>query len=132
MNKPLTPDELEALGAAFLKPAILSELGLLLALMALSWLVVWRLKRAQETHGHPMPVLFGRNVFDGVLFPVLTLILAFGARPLLPMLGVAPAMFKLVIPVLIALVAIRLTVRVLGVAMPNSRVIKMAERSVSW
>ncbi len=132
MNQPLTSQELEALGADLLKPAALTEVGLVLVVMALSWLVVWQLKRAQEKHGHPMPVMFGRNVFDGVLFPVLALLLAWSARPILPRLGVAPAVFKLVIPVLLALVLIRLTVRVLGAVMPNSRVIKFAERSASW
>ena len=134
MDKPLNQDELEALGAALLKPAALTEIGLLLVVMGLAWLIVWRLKRATEAHGgaHPMPVMFGRNVFDGVLFPVLSLLLALAARPVLPRLGVAPAVFRLVIPVLIALVVIRLTVRVLRAAMPTSKIIKLVERSVSW
>ena len=132
MNKPLSEEELEALGASLLKPAALTELALLLVVMALSWLVVWRLKREAESDGHPRPVMFGRNVIDGVLFPVLALVLALCARPILPRLGVAPAVFKLVIPVLVALVVIRLAVRVLGVAMPNSRLVKFAERAVSW
>ncbi|MDY0745479.1 mechanosensitive ion channel [Paucibacter sp. R3-3] len=134
MDKPLNQDELEALGAALLKPAALTEIGLLLVVMGLAWLIVWRLKRATEAHNgaHPMPVMFGRNVFDGVLFPVLSLLLALAARPVLPRLGVAPAVFKLVIPVLIALVVIRLTVRVLRAGLPSSKIIKLVERSVSW
>ena len=134
MDKPLNQDELQALGAALLKPAALTEIGLLLVVMGLAWLVVWRLKRAAEAHGSagPMPVMFGRNVFDGVLFPVLSLLLALAARPVLPRLGVAPAVFKLVIPALIALVVIRLTVRVLRAALPTSKIIKLIERSVSW
>ncbi|WP_077037190.1 mechanosensitive ion channel family protein [Pelomonas sp. KK5] len=133
MNKPLNEEELQALGAALLKPAALTELALLLVVLLLSWLVVWQLKRLQEAHGnHAMPVLFGQKVFDGVLFPVLALVLALAARPVLPRLGVAPAVFRLVIPVLIALVVIRLTVRVLRAAAPESRIIKLIERSVSW
>jgi small-conductance mechanosensitive channel len=77
-------------------------------------------------------VLFGQRVIDGVLFPVLALVMAFVARALLPSLGVPPAVFRVAIPVLISLVAIRLTVRVLGAAFPASSAIRAIERTVSW
>jgi small-conductance mechanosensitive channel len=77
-------------------------------------------------------VLFGRRVVDGVLFPVLALVLAFVARSWLPSLGVPGAVFKLAIPVLISLAVIRLTVRVLSAAFPSSSAIRAIERTVSW
>lgn len=130
MNKPLTFEELQALGINLLKPAALTELGLLLACLGLAWLIAWRLQRRVPSRPHS--VLFGRYVFDGVLFPVLALMLAFAARQVLPMLGVPPAVFKLVIPVLVSLALIRLTVRVMSAALPQSWAVKLIERTVSW
>jgi len=63
---------------------------------------------------------------------VLALALALAARELLPMLGVPNAVFRVAIPVLISLVAIRFTVRVLGAAFPSSSAIRAIERTVSW
>ncbi|HEY2928209.1 mechanosensitive ion channel family protein, partial [Piscinibacter sp.] len=71
-------------------------------------------------------------VIDGVLFPVIALLLAFVARGLLPGWGVPPALFKLVIPLLVSLLVIRLTVRVLTAAFPTSRAMRVIERTVSW
>lgn len=130
MNKPLTFEELQALGDNLLKPAALTELGLLLACLGLAWLIAWRLQRRLPLRPHS--VLFGRHLFDGVLFPLLALVLAFAARHVLPMLGVPPAVFKLVIPVLVSLALIRLTVRVMSAALPQSWAVKLIERTVSW
>jgi small-conductance mechanosensitive channel len=131
-GKSLNLDELEALGGALLKPAALTEIALFLACLGMSWLIVWRIKRAQGLGHRPLSVLLGRHVIDGVLFPLLALLLAFGARRALPLLGVSPAVFKLVIPVLISLAVIRLTARVLAAALPQSWAVKLIERTVSW
>lgn len=125
----LSFEELQALWGALLKPAALTELGLLLVCLGLAWLIVWRLRGRQQ---RPPSVLFGRHLVDGVLFPVAALLLALGARRLLPLLGVAPALFKLALPVLVSLLLIRLTARVLRLALPESNWAKLIERSVSW
>src|SRR6218665_3108851 len=139
MNQPLTLHELRTLAAGLLQPAALTELALLLACLGLPWLmaclglsglIVWRRRRGLQER--PRSVLFGRHVVDGVLFPVLALLLALGARRLLPLLGVPPAGFKLVIPGLISLVLIRLPVRVLWAALPQSGAVRLIERTVSW
>lgn len=130
MNQPLSLAELEALGAALLKPSALTEFALLAACLGLAGLVAWRLQRAVPER--PGSVLFGRHVIDGVLFPLLALAFAFGARKLLAPLGIAPAVFKIVIPVLVSLAVIRLTVRVLAAALPQSLFVKLIERMVSW
>src|SRR5213593_45446 len=111
MSRPLTADELRELADSLFTHSAFTELAVALACLGLAWLVV-RLLRG--TQAKPASVLFGRNVVDGVLFPVLALVLAFGARSLLPVWGVPLALFKLLIPVLISLVVIRLTVRVLS------------------
>lgn len=128
-HHPLTFDELQTLLASLLQPAALTELALVLACLGLAWLIVWRLRGRQP---QPPSVLFGRQLFDGVLFPLLALALAWGARRALPLLGVPVAVFKVVIPVLISLAVIRLTVRVLSAALPSSGWVKLIERTVSW
>jgi small-conductance mechanosensitive channel len=76
-------------------------------------------------------IWFGRRLYDGVLFPVLLLVLAASARLLLT--GFAkPAVFKLAIPVLVSLVLVRLTVHVLRASFPDSRLMRTIERSFSW
>lgn len=129
MARPLDSQELRDLAGSLLQPTALTELALVGASLAISWLIV-RLLRGTQVKA--ASVLFGRRVIDGVLFPVLALAMAFVARALLPSLGVPPAVFRVAIPVLISLVVIRLTVRVLGAAFPMSSAIRAIERTVSW
>jgi small-conductance mechanosensitive channel len=114
-------DRLTQLGA-------LKELGVLGVCMALAWVITWQLRRVLEVDGS---VLFGRRIVDGVLFPVLALLFSLVAREAVHGL-MKPALFKLVIPILVSLVVIRLTVRVLSAALPQSRWIVAVERTVSW
>ena len=130
MNHALTLDELQALAANLFKPAALTELALLLACLGLAWLLALGVRRTMTPRPHS--VLFGRKLYDGVLFPVLALLLAFGAKRLLPALGVPAAVFKLGVPVLVSLVLIRLIARVLRAALPDSAAVKLIERTVSW
>jgi small-conductance mechanosensitive channel len=129
MSRPLTAIELRDLADSLLRPSAFTELALVAACLVLAWVVV-RLLRG--TQAKPASVLFGRQVVDGVLFPVLALVFAFVARELLPSLGVPQAVFKLAIPVLVSLVVIRLTVRVLSAAFPTSQTMRAIERTVSW
>ncbi len=98
--------------------------GCLLAAYAVVWL--WRGKRRA-----PGSVWFGQRVFDGVLFPVLALLAAWGARFALPS-GVPPAVLKLAVPVLGSLALIRVSARVLRQAFPASAMVRSLERSFSW
>jgi small-conductance mechanosensitive channel len=105
------------------------EFTVVLACLGLAWLGV-RLARGAEAPAQS--VWFGRRIVDGVLFPALALALAFGARLALPALAVPLALFKIVLPVLLSFAVIRLSVRVLTAAFPNSRVMRLAERTISW
>lgn len=110
------------------RASVLTELGALAACLLIAWLVAWRLKRWFAIEGN---VLFGERVFDGVLFPVLALVFALLAREALR--GTTHlALFRVIIPILISLAAIRLTARVLRAALPESRAVRAVERSVSW
>jgi small-conductance mechanosensitive channel len=106
----------------------LAELGVLTLCLVLAWGVAAGLRRITGFEG---AVLFGRRVVDGVLFPALALLFAWLARYVLSaMLPVA--VFKLAIPILTSLAAIRLVVRVLSAAYPESGWMRAIERTVSW
>ncbi|MFZ5547616.1 MAG: mechanosensitive ion channel family protein [Pseudomonadota bacterium] len=105
------------------------EAAVVLGCLALAWGVIRLLRGPQAPAGS---LWFGQRIVDGVLFPALALALAFGARRLLPSLGVPPALFKIVIPVLLSFAVIRLSVRVLSTAFPHSKVMRAIERTISW
>ncbi len=128
MTRPLDAAELNDLIAALAQPDALMEVGVLALCLALAWLLV-RLLRGDPPID--APIWFGRRIVDGVLFPLLALVLAFGAKLLLAGL-VKPAVFKLAVPILLSLLVIRLTVRVLTVNYPESRWMRIVERSISW
>lgn len=130
MHQPLSLNELQALLARVFSADALAEWALLLGCLALAALLSWALSRAITRRENS--VLFGRNVLDGALFPLLALAFAFGARRLLPLWGLAPALFKLALPVLVSLAVIRVIARVLAAAWPDSALIKLVERIGSW
>ncbi len=132
MAQAMTADELLELGQALLKPTALVEVALVAACLVAAWGLL-RLARG------PVPlrgsIWFGRGVVDGVLFPLLALLFALLARWGLATLwrGHVPiAVFKLVIPILVSLAAIRLAGRVLRSAFPDSAVVRSFERTLSW
>ncbi len=128
MGRTLTADELGQLLNGLLKPTALIELGVIAGCLALSWLIVRLLRGALPTPGSTW---FGDRIIDGALFPALALLLAVAARWALR--AVLPiAVFKLAVPILMSLAVIRLTVRVLGITFPNSQLMRVVERSVSW
>ncbi len=128
MNRPLTADELQGLVRGLLEPTALIELGVLLGCLLVGWLMV-RLLRGPQAE--PGSIWFGRRIVDGALFPLVTLLLALAARwGLADQLPIA--VFRLVVPILVSLAAIRLTVRVLRGAFPASQLMRTVERSLSW
>jgi len=130
MHQPLSLAELQALLSRVFSADALAEWGLLLACLAVAGFFSWTLARAATKRENS--VLFGDRVIDGALFPLLALALAFGARRLLPLWGLAPALFKLALPVLVSLAVIRVIARVLRAAFPNSAPIRLVERIGSW
>ena len=128
MAPALNSTELSELLGSLAQPGALTELAVLAGCLAFAWAMV-RLLR-----GPAVPeasIIFGRRIIDGVLFPVLALALAFGAK--LVLAGtVKAAVFKLAVPMLLSLVVIRLSVRVLGVTFPTLRWVRVIERSISW
>ena len=116
---------------SFLHPTVLIELAALITCVLLAWGLSALLRRALGMRDERRSVLFGRRLFDGLLFPLLLLTLGYLARALL--LNFLPvATFKVVIPVLIALVVIRLGVKVLQLAFASAPWVRVVERSISW
>lgn len=130
MHQPLSLNELQALLARVFSADALAEWGLLLACLAFAAMFSWVLSRTATKREHS--VLFGGRVIDGAMFPLTALTLAFGARRLLPLWGLAPALFKLALPVLVSLAVIRVIARVLRAAWPDSEPIRLVERIGSW
>ncbi|MFO1330618.1 MAG: mechanosensitive ion channel [Rubrivivax sp.] len=128
MIRALSADELGRLVDSLLRPTVLTEAGVLAACLLAAWVAV-RLLRGQQPQ--PGSIWFGDGVVDGVLFPVTALLALLSARWALQ--GLLPlALLHLGVPVLLSLVAIRLTVRVLHRAFPHSAFMRAVERWVSW
>jgi small-conductance mechanosensitive channel len=124
-------DSLQDWFAALLRPAALIELATLALCFALAWALVFLLRRI-VVREFDLPILFGRKVIDGVMFPMLLLSLAYLARALLAWQGWPAAVFKVALPVLVALAVIRLGVKVLQAAFRDAPLVRALERTVSW
>jgi small-conductance mechanosensitive channel len=113
---------------ALTQPSALIELAALAGCLALAWLAVRALRGGVS---RPASVLFGERLLDGVLFPVLALALALAARWLLAKTQVV-AVLQIALPILASLLVIRVAVRVLRVAFPQSHAVRVIERTISW
>ena len=129
----LDTNDLADLFGSLLKVGALAEVAVLAACLVLAWAIVRALRGqfVREGEASDGSVLFGRHVFDGVLFPVLALVLAYVAEVVLAG-QVKPAVFRIAIPMLLSLLVIRLSVRVLGATFPEARWVRIVERSISW
>jgi small-conductance mechanosensitive channel len=123
-------DDLEGWLAAFTQPTVLVELLVLFACVALAWGLVVLLRKALSAHDG-RSIFFGRRAVDGVLFPLVLLCLGYLARLVLDQWA-SVAVFKLVVPVLVALVVIRIGVKVLRVAFEEARWARSLEHTISW
>lgn len=115
--------------AALSRPTSLIEVGTLILSGLLAWALVAASARRFRSAGSS--VLLGRHGVDGVLFPLLWLVFAAGARGLLE-LWLRPAILHLALAALLALVLIRLGVKVLQVAVGQTPWVRLLERSISW
>ena len=114
---------------ALLRPDSLVALAAFAAGVTLAWLAAWLVRRAFPEAD--LSVLLGRQLFDGVLFPMLLWGLMFGARTLLTQQQPI-ALFDILLPVCTSLALIRLGVKVLQVAFEQAPFVRMLERTISW
>lgn len=121
-------DSFQELLAALIRPTALLELGLLAGCLALAWIVSALLRPKTDAADG---IWFGSRGFDGALFPVLALAFALLAR--WGLRGHVPiAVLQIAVPVLMSLAVIRVSVRVLRAAFPNSTPVRTLERTLSW
>jgi small-conductance mechanosensitive channel len=106
----------------------LKELVVLVGCLWLAWGIVRAARPSDTTHDS---IWFGRRHIDGVLFPALALLAALLARWALRQ-WVPIAVFRIAVPVLFGLLVIRIAVRVLRTAFPNSKAVRVVERTLSW
>nr|WP_315488859.1 mechanosensitive ion channel domain-containing protein [uncultured Rhodoferax sp.] len=129
-SAPQPIDDLNGWLTAFTQTTVLLELAALALCVALSWGLVALMRRTLGTYDGKS-ILFGQRVVDGVLFPLVLLCLSSVA---MAGLGdfVSVAVFKVAIPVLVSLVAIRMGVKVLRVAFEDARWARSLEHTISW
>ena len=123
-------ESLDSWLVAITQPTALLELAALLICFGLAWLVARLLARARHV-ADDSSILFGRRIFDGVLFPLLWLVFAHVAHALLARVIPITA-FEVALPALLALVLIRLGVKVLQAAFKNAPLVRALERTISW
>jgi small-conductance mechanosensitive channel len=123
-------EDLDAWLANLTQPSALTELAVLLACAGLAWGLVWGIRRASGLPDE-RSIWFGRQIIDGVMFPLLLLSLAYLSFMLLAR-WLPVAVFKIAIPVLVALAVIRLGVKVLQVVFVDAPLVRILERSISW
>ena len=123
-------DSLQAWFMALTQKAALIEFLVLAVCIGLAWLLTSLLRRAVGTKDD-RSILFGRKILDGVMFPVLLLCLGYAARAMLAA-ALPITVFMVAMPVLVALAAIRLGVKVLQVAFKDAPLVRALERTISW
>ena len=121
--------ELDALIREAEQPHAYIALLLILAALPIAWGIPRLFRGPLPRHGS---IIFGGRIFDGVAFPALWLGLAWIARQFCVRQHLPLAFFKVAIPILLSLLVIRLTVRVMRVAFPQSQLVRAVEKTVSW
>ena len=111
-------------------PKSLLELVILLFCAAMAWGIVI-LVRGSLQQADSKSILFGKRLVDGALFPLLLLCLIYVARVVL-LRTMAVHLLHIAIPVLFALVIIRVGVKVLQAAFKESPQVRFLERTISW
>jgi small-conductance mechanosensitive channel len=119
--------EIEKLVQGLGHPGVPLEFAVLLSCLAVAFGVCWLRGRKQPADS----VWFGRAIVDGLLFPLLALVLTYSAMLVLAK-SQPVTLLKVAVPVLVSLAGIRLLARVFAGMFPNSDVARMVERVFSW
>lgn len=122
--------DLDAWFEALVQTSTLIELAALVACLTLAWLVVWLVRRARAQDA-ASPIWLGRHGVDGVMFPLTLLCLAYVCKSALASY-VPNVVFRIAVPVFVALVVIRVGVKVLQAAFTDAPLVRLLERSISW
>ena len=130
-SNPKPIDDIGLWLAGFTQPTVLVELAALAVCVGLAWVISGAFRKALRMQEEKTSVMFGRKLIDGVMFPLLLLLFAYVARAVITKF-MPLAAFKIAIPVLVALVVIRVGVKVLQVAFTTAPWVRALERTISW
>ena len=120
-------EALDTLIAALGHPGLPYEILALLACLGAAFGLCWLGGRQRGATS----VWFGRGIVDGLLFPVLALVLTYSAQHALARVQHVP-LLKVAVTVLVSLAGIRFIARVLTVVFPTSGWARLVERLFSW
>ncbi|WP_051236277.1 mechanosensitive ion channel family protein [Ottowia thiooxydans] len=110
---------------------VLIEIALVVCCGLIAWALASAARRAWPQIPDKPSILTGVRAFDGVLFPLLWLGLTYLVRLELARWQAVPFL-RVVLPALVALVVIRIGVKVLQAAFPKAAPVRALERSISW
>jgi small-conductance mechanosensitive channel len=102
------------------------------AIAAFSWVFVRRLATVFSAQVNGIDVLFGRRVIDGVMFPIVLLVLTFFLRAAMAHGGYDTIGLRLVFPFIFALLSINVSVKVLAFAFHKSVWFASVRRLIVW
>ncbi len=125
-------DDWSAWWGAVTQPATLVEIAVIGVCGLLAWWLARGLRRGWADERRHSSILLGHRGFDGALFPALWLGLCWIARLALARQAMATELFRIALPALIALAAIRLGVMVLRTTFPHLHAVRVLERTLSW
>ncbi len=108
--------------------SVLIEAVVVAACVAVAWLVAHRFRRDPT---HERNVWTSQRAVNSVLFPVLALVLVMVAKWLLRD-SVPSVLLRIAIPLLAALVVVRMVARGLRAAFPGSALVLAVEKTFSW
>ena len=80
-------------------PGVPLQFAVLLGCLVLAWALCWGVMGGRRSH---VSVWFGRNIFDGLLFPLVALALTYAALVYFASRGPAP-LLRIAVPVLVSL-----------------------------
>lgn len=101
-------------------------------LAGISWALVRRMVTAFSSQLNGIDVLFGSRVIDGVIFPVVWLILTVFLRAAMTAAGLDTVGLRLAFPFVLALLSINLSVKVLAFAFHKSPWFASARKLIVW
>ena len=131
MGEGLRLQSLDDVLSALSRSSVLIELAVLALCLVLAWLLLKGLRRALPAELE-WPVLMGRRLIDGALFPLILLVLAYAAQSGLKAAAVPLFAIRIFLPVLLSLALSRVGVKVLQVAFKRAPLVRLLERSISW
>jgi small-conductance mechanosensitive channel len=120
--------EIERLISDLGHPGVPLEIAALIGCVVSAYGISWLIGHRHSGNS----VWFGRGIIDGLLFPLLALLLTYSAGIALNFTDHKVVLLRIAMPVLISLAGIRLLARVFTVAFPHSHMARLIERLFSW